>query len=177
MQIKPFGIIKKINKSKKHDASMNLYTLEVFLISGPVTHKFGKKNPIISRTIEIRGNQTLEDLHHAIFKAFDREDEHMYEFQFGGKGPNDPRARRFGLSAPFEGGIEQVELEGDVTQIRLDALKLKKDEIFGYWFDFGDDWWHQTNVLSIEKKTPKGEYPKVSKRIGQSPPQYIDADE
>jgi hypothetical protein len=33
----------------------------------------------ISRTIEIRGNQTLEDLHHAIFDAFDRFDEHMDE--------------------------------------------------------------------------------------------------
>jgi len=37
-----------------------LYTLEVFIISGPVTEKFVKKNPVISRTIQIRGDQTLE---------------------------------------------------------------------------------------------------------------------
>ena len=73
-------------------------------------------------------------------------------------------ARSNGL--PFEGGMEPDELEGDVTQTTLDALKLKKDEAFGYWFDFGDDWWHQINVLSIEKKTVKGGYPKVIKRIG-----------
>lgn len=156
---------------------MNIYTLEVFIISGPVTRKYVKKNPVVSRTIEVRGDQTLEDLHHAIFKAFDREDEHMYEFQFSGKGPNDPKARRYGLSMPFEGGLQQVELPGDVTKTTLDALRLQKDETFGYWFDFGDDWWHQINVLSIEKKTSTGKYPRVIKRIGQSPPQYIDTDE
>jgi len=69
---------------------MNIYTLEVFLISGPTTKEFIKKNPVVSRNIEIRGNQTLEKLHDAIFKSFSREDEHLYELQFGGKGPNDP---------------------------------------------------------------------------------------
>ena len=62
-------------------------------LSGPITEKFAKENPEISRTIQIRGDQTLEDLHHALFDAFDRSDEHMYEFQFG-KGPMDPKAPR-----------------------------------------------------------------------------------
>ncbi len=168
---------KRSSKSKKSSANMNLYTLEVFLISGPMTRKFVKKNPVVSRTIEICGDQTLEDLHHAIFEAFDREDEHMYEFQIGGKGPNDPQARRYGLSTPLEGKRKPAGLKGDVTRTTLDTLKLKQDEAFGYWFDFGDDWWHQINTLSIKQSTAKGEYPTVIKRIGQSPPQYIDTDE
>ncbi len=49
-----------------------VYTLEVFVIGGPVTEKFAKRNPVISRTIKIRGDQTLEDLHHATFGAFGR---------------------------------------------------------------------------------------------------------
>src|ERR1700752_3274415 len=81
--------------------SIKLYTLEVFIVSGPVTEKFAKKNPVISRTIQMRGDQTLEDLHHAIFDAFDRLDEHMYEFQFG-KGPMDPKAPRYVLSSAYE---------------------------------------------------------------------------
>ena len=64
-----------------------LYTLDVFIVDGPVTEKFVKQNPIISRTIAIKGNQTLADLHRIIFQAFDREEEHMYEFQVGGGGP------------------------------------------------------------------------------------------
>src|SRR5437868_7393826 len=41
--------------------AVRFYTLEVFLIGGPMTEKFTKKNPVVSRTILIRGDQTLED--------------------------------------------------------------------------------------------------------------------
>lgn len=46
-----------------------------------------------------------------------------------------------------------------------------------HWFDFGDDWWHQINVVKIEDAAPRGRYPKVTKRVGESPPQYVDGDE
>src|SRR3954454_24316954 len=80
---------------------VGLYTLEVFLLSGPIAEKFAKKNQVISRTIQIRGDQTLEDLHRAIFDAFGRWEEHMYEFQFG-QGPMDPEAPRYVLPGAFE---------------------------------------------------------------------------
>ena len=32
----------------------------------------------IWRKIALRGGQTLDDLHEAIFEAFDRDDEHLY---------------------------------------------------------------------------------------------------
>jgi hypothetical protein len=47
---------------------------------------------------------------------------------------------------------------------------------FCYWFDFGEDWWHQVTVEAIRKKAPRGEYPRVSRRIGDSPPQYAEVD-
>lgn len=156
---------------------MNIYTLEVFIISGPVDKKFAKKNPVLSRTLEIREDQTLAQLHKIIFKAFDRFDEHLYEFQVGGKGPHDPKAKKYGLPAQEAEIFNELQLTGNVTQTTLDNLKLKKDDVFGYWFDFGDDWWHQINVLAVEQKTPKGRYPKITTRIGQSPPQYVEVDE
>lgn len=173
----PKAVANRTSPRQKSATGYNLYTLQVFIISGPMTRKFVKKNPVISRTIEIRGDQTLEDLHLAIFEAFGREDNHMYEFQIGGKGPDDPKAKRYGLSALFEDSQASAKLTGDVTQTTLDVLKLKVDQAFGYWFDFGDDWWHQINVLSIDQKTTKSKYPKIIKRIGQSPPQYTELDE
>jgi hypothetical protein len=158
------------------EGSMVIYTLKVFLIGGPVTEEFAKKNPVVSRTIEIRGDQSLEDLHDAIFKAFNREEEHLYEFQIGGKGPNDPKARKYGLVIPDDDVFGTYE-ESDVTETTIDSLKLKKDQSLGYWFDFGDDWWHQIDVISIEDKVSKSKYPKISKRVGQSPPQYADFEE
>jgi hypothetical protein len=154
-----------------------LYTLEVFIISGPITEKFAKKNPVMSRTIQIRGDQTLEDLHHAIFNAFGRSEEHMYEFQFG-KGPMDPKASRYVLRSAF--GSESGEKNppaGRVDQTAIESLGLKVGDRFGYWFDFGDDWWHQINVEAIEDTLPKGKFPKVTKKVGKSPPQYAYEDE
>lgn len=152
----------------------HIYTLEVFIIGGPISEKFLKRNPQISRTIEIRGDQTLEDLHHAIFKAFDRFDEHMYEFQFG-KGPNDPKGKRYVL--PHARDIREPNVAGSVAETTIDALGLKVDQPFGYWFDFGDDWWHQIDVVRIDEKASKIKYPRVTKRVGKSPPQYMDEDE
>lgn len=151
---------------------LQVYTLEVLLVSGPVSAKFVKRNPVISRTIQIRGNQTLEYLHWAVFYSFKRDDEHMYEFQFGGKGPMDPEARRYVLPMAMEDGpFSDVDAAGVVTRTRIGSLGLKVHETFGYWFDFGDDWWHQINVAAIEEKS-SGKYPRVIKRIGASPPQY-----
>ena len=35
----------------------------------------------------------------------------------------------------------------------------------------------QVNVVGIEEKAASGKYPKVIKRVGESPPQYVDWDE
>jgi hypothetical protein len=151
-----------------------LFVLEVGLIDGPITEAFAAKNPEVSRVIEIKASSTLRDLHKILFKAFDREEEHMYEFQVGGRGPNDPNARRYGLKQAFSDPDD--ELAGDVATTTLAEVGLSKDESFGYWFDFGDDWWHQVNVLSITEDAPSGKYPKITKRVGASPPQYADFD-
>jgi hypothetical protein len=154
-----------------------LYTLDVFLIGGPVTEKFAKKNPVVCRTIQIRGDQTLEELHYAIFAVFNRWEQHAFEFQFG-KGPMDPEAARYVLPGSFTVGRKEKDSPaGRVDTTTIDSLKLKADAQFGYWFDFGDDWWHQINVEAIEDKVPRGEFPKLIKREGKSPPQYAEEDE
>jgi hypothetical protein len=161
--------------SKRTDqAEGRLYTLEVFLLGGPITEKFAKKNPVVSRTIQMRGDQTLEDLHYAIFDAYGRWEEHMYEFQFG-KGPMDPKARRYVLPNALEIQKKQPNPPiGRVDQTTIESLRLKVGDRFGYWFDFGDDWWHQINVEAIADKVPRGIFPKVTKKVGKSPPQYAE---
>lgn len=143
-----------------------LYVLKVFLTGGPTRPEFANKE--ISRVIEIRGDQTLDDLHHAIFEAYDRYDEHMYEFQFG-KRPFDPDGPNYGSGDSSEGG--------DARATTLEALKLKPEQVFGYWFDFGDDWYHQLQVERIEQAIPTVTYPRVTRRVGKSPPQYGNIEE
>lgn len=153
----------------------HLFTLEVFLIGGPISETFARKNRVISRTIEIRGDQTLQDLHNVIFEAFDRWDEHLYEFQFG-EGPMDPKGKRYVLPEASGMGHKNPPA-GMVDRTRIDSLGLEVGQAFGYWFDFGDDWWHQIDVEAITDQIPSGKFPRVTKRVGKSPPQYDEGDE
>lgn len=153
------------------------YTLEATLISGPVEDAFFEDNPVISRTIQIRGDQTLEDLHDIIFTAFDREDDSMYEFRVG-TGSHDQGARIYVLpSELLRKPTKNRSIAGDVTRTRLDSLGLRENETFAYWFDFESDWMHQVTVVSISDEIPRGKLPRVISRIGESPAQYADTEE
>src|SRR5215212_11592707 len=120
-----------------------------------MTESFLEKTRVISRTIQIRGDQTLAELHRAIFDAFNREQEHMYEFQVGGEGPMDPKARRYVLHAAINDPSGDKPA-GDVKQTTVGSLDLQVNDLFGYWFDFGDDWWHQVDVVVVEEKAARG---------------------
>lgn len=159
-------------KKRVEGTADTLYVLNVGVLGGPMTDDFIEKNPILYRTIEIKGSSTLADLHDIIFTAFDREEDHLYEFQLGGKRPNDPKAERYGLLIPND--PDYSDSLSDAAKTTLASLELQPEDIFGYWFDFGDDWWHQIDVAKVEPKAPKGKYPKITKSVGASPPQYAD---
>lgn len=142
-----------------------LYVLSVYLLGGPTSGKFTNKE--ISRRIEIRGDQTLEHLHEAIFDAYDRWDSHLFEFQFG-KRPFDPKGPNYGVPD----SAEPKKKSGDARTTMLDDLDLKPNRAFGYLFDFGDEWFHQVSVERIEQAIPTVKYPRVIRRVGKSPPQY-----
>ena len=154
------------------------YTFEVTLLGDRMPEVFIAKGQIVSRTIRIGGEYALNALHRAIFKAFDRYDEHLYEFQFGGKSPMDRNARCFQrrmLDDDFLASGEEP--PGDTVLTRIDSLNLNVDDRFFYWFDFGDDWWHAIKVVGIGSVMAKESKPTVLARVGQSPPQYPDLEE
>ena len=160
--------------TRKRTGAPQLYTLQVFLTDGPITKAFTGKEG--SRTIQMRGDQTLQALHRAIFKAFDREEEHLHEFNFG-KGPYDREGPRYTLRSNMKDFITDEVTAGDVAKTTLDALNLEVGRAFGYWFDFGDDWRHEIRVEAVEPVPPTGRFPKVTARVGESPPQYADPEE
>jgi hypothetical protein len=169
--------VKKVKSAAKKKRGKRVYTLEVLLVQGIVTQEFADANPIVSRAIEIRSTQTLEDLHFAIFDAFDRYDEHMYEFNLGTK-PRDHKGPCFVMPEIWdtEGAFDDRMLNS-VDRATIDSLGLKVRGRFFYWFDFGDDWWHKITVKAINDDAPPGRFPKVVGRVGKSPPQYIGFDD
>jgi hypothetical protein len=147
--------------------------MEVILFGGRVSPNFARKNPLVARTIQIKGDQTLADLHQAIFAAFGRKQARPYEFQFG-KGPMDPQGRRYvradAAPTPLD---DENPPAGIVTKTRLGSLGLKAGRSFLYWFDFGNDWWHRVSVARIQAKAPRGKYPRVYNQIGDNPPEQV----
>lgn len=139
----------------------------------------GRKS--IWRRIAARGSQTLDDLHEAIFDAFDRDDEHLYSFYFtrpGVKGRNRLRnAVEYTHPSAAEDPGPFGEAPPNAAKKKLASLGLKPQQVFLYLFDFGDEWWHEIIVEAIDAPTEKGKYPRILDKQGKSPPQYPDIDE
>jgi len=168
--------IKTVKPTNDTASAKMIFRFEVLLFSGLFTQSFVDKQPQApSRVIDIRGSQTLDDLHEAIFAAFDRYDAHMYEFQIGGKKPMDKKAVRYGLA--FDGDFPENKTES-AEAATIISLNLKTGNSFFYWFDFGDDWWHEVRLLAVNPPAKGGgRYPRIVERKGESPPQYPDWDE
>ncbi|OJW10849.1 MAG: hypothetical protein BGO49_25410 [Planctomycetales bacterium 71-10] len=155
---------------------VRIYTLEVAVMGGPMTDEFLDANPVVARTIVMLGDQTLEALHWAIYDAFGRFDDHMYEFQFGAE-PMEPDAARYVMFEDTADEYMDRPATGLAPRTTLDDLDLTTGKVFFYWFDFGDDWWHSIKVAAIDLGTPAGEFPRVVARTGANPPQYPHLDD
>lgn len=137
-------------------------------------------NQRIWRRIAVGGNQTLDHLHKAIFKAFDRFDEHLYSFYVARPGQRGRAALRDAdeyshpgaLCGPFDDGRS-----GNARKTRLDDLNLEVGQRLYYLFDFGDQWWHEITVEQTDGAPQPARYPRVLEKRGDSPEQYEEAEE
>ena len=133
------------------------------------------------RRIALQSNQTLDDLHWAIFDAFDRDDEHLYSFYFPKAGARGRTAIRNGIEYTHPYAAEDAgpfgEAGKNAAKAKLHQLNLKPRQKFQYLFDFGDSWWHEITVERLNEPAAKGKYPRVLEKNGESPPQYPDMNE
>lgn len=141
-----------------------------------------RDDPKIWRRVAILGNQTLDDLHNAIFDAFDRYDEHLYSFYVPPPGSTGRARLRDAVEYSHPYMLEERdflgEVPGNAAETRIRDLDLKPKRVFYYLFDFGDNWWHEITTEQVNAEREKGKYPRILERHGESPPQYPeDADE
>lgn len=143
------------------------FEFRIELIGGPI-----EIDHAVSRRVRIGGDKTLHELHLLIKRAFDREEDEPYEFMFGA--PYELGAKRFagGLVAP-----EEPDDQWETQLLSVDDVGIEEGQTFGYLFDFGEEWVHRLEVVSVSKETSYVVHPRVMERVGSSPPQHPDLDE
>src|SRR4030042_6585040 len=129
------------------------------------------------RLLALRSNQTLNDLHETIYRAFNRYDEHLYSFYFpkAATGREKIVFRPKEYTSPF--ALEEPNLFFDKKQFNaahtmLEDLHLSVGQTFEYLFDFCVMWWHELKVVAIDPVDVHEKLPKVLESHGDSPLQY-----
>lgn len=85
---------------------------------------------------------TFAQLHKVIQAAMGWEDYHMHEFEVG--------EVRIGDATPGPFGLGSVPRPLSEKKTRLSDV-LENRRKYRYWYDFGDDWWHE---IAIERRLP-----------------------
>jgi len=117
----------------------------------------------IYRIIELRSEQTLDDLHFATQRAIDWDADHLYAFYMNG----DLRSDGYAFACPYEDERPPWTDEAIIGQLGL-VMKHK----FLYYFDYGDGHKFEVQVVGIRPQAEPGEYPRVVKSHGDAPDQY-----
>ena len=132
----------------------------------------------VYRKIAIRDDQTLEDLHNAIFYAFDREEEHLYSFFFPDKPTKSKNTIMDSPEYTITGMADDLfsKEQTEVSEATIQSLNLRLKQKFYYLFDWGDEWWHELIYEGVKDIRTK-DLPAVIVTRGESPPQYPDYDE
>ncbi len=134
------------------------------------------------RILDAASDATFEDLHGAIFYAFDRDDPHLYSFYMTRADTKSTRRIRRApeISAPEAGaggGVLGFTNPGrSAKKVRIGEVELDEGDLFHYLFDYGDEWWHRIRVEAIMESDAAKKSVVIVKSVGVSPPQYPEFD-
>jgi len=122
----------------------------------------------VRATIDVRDDQSLVDLHEGIQEAFGWLDDHLYSFWLDNRFWGDDETE---YTSPVD-----ADEGGQSAEVGLAELGLEPGAKIAYVFDFGDEWRVR---LELKRVAPadEGEYPRVTDRVGEAPPQYPDHDD
>lgn len=133
----------------------------------------------VRRTIAVRSDQTLIDLHYALQAAFDWDDDHLYSYWLNGEfwaREGGEYTHPFHAAMPNPLGPFAMGPAPESAEIRLDRLRLKQGQRIAYLFDFGDEWRVRLTLRQITAADGQA-YPRLLESVGEAPPQYPDYDE
>jgi len=111
--------------------------------------------PPVWRRLQVPSTTSLAQLHHIIQVAMGWQDCHLHQFEVDGHYYADPE-----------------HLLGETTdEARRTLAGLQVGQRFAYWYDFGDDWWHDIQVEAIDRADPALSYPRCVTGRRACPPE------
>lgn len=107
----------------------------------------------IWRQIEIKGSQTLHDLHKSIFDSFELDPDHLYAFYLSNKfwDKQTEYAHPAAESRP-------------ANKVKISRLDLNIKQKIAYVYDFGDEHRFEVELITIHDVEKKVKYPREIKR-------------
>jgi catechol 2,3-dioxygenase-like lactoylglutathione lyase family enzyme len=120
----------------------------------------------VRRTVTVRDDLTLVDLHYALQSAFGWDDDHLYSFWLDGDFWGDEDGR---YMHPFHAA--SIDPPGKSACARLEELDLVEGQPIAYVFDFGQEW---RVALTVKEKRPVDgrAVARCIEKVGTAPPQY-----
>jgi Plasmid pRiA4b ORF-3-like protein len=122
----------------------------------------------VRRTIVVRADLTLVDLHYALQSAFGWDDDHLYSFWLDGAFWSSEDAH---YMHPYR--AVSVDPPGKSACARLDALGLEEGQRIAYVFDFDREWRVHLELREICAAEGRA-VARCIERVGTAPPQYDD---
>ncbi len=120
----------------------------------------------VRRTITVRGDLTLVDLHYALQSAFAWDDDHLYSFWLDGEFWTSDEER---YTHPKH--ARSLDPPGRSACARIDELALTKGQRIAYEFDFGREWRVALALRDVRAGGGRA-VTRCTERIGAAPPQY-----
>jgi Plasmid pRiA4b ORF-3-like protein len=111
--------------------------------------------PPVWRRLQVSSQTSLAELHHIIQAAMGWYDCHLHQFE----------VRDLYYAAP------EHELDDTSDESRRTLANLRVGERFVYWYDFGDDWYHDILVESVDRSDPALTYPRCVTGRRACPPE------
>jgi len=120
----------------------------------------GSKPPIWRR-VQTVGGVSLAELHDIIQVAMGWDDDHLHQFEIGGRAYGVPEDDMFGMGFDIK----------DESRTRLYKVAPTEGSKFDYQYDFGDDWEHAILVEKILPPEPDAQYPRCLTGRRACPPE------
>lgn len=111
--------------------------------------------PPVWRRLQVASTTSLAQLHHIIQAAMGWYDCHLHQFEVDDRSYADPGHQ----------------LDETADEARLTLARMPVGQRFAYWYDFGDDWWHDIQVEAIDRADPALTYPRCVTGRRACPPE------